>query len=49
VSKVAQEKLAWQYHKSYGLKTVVTRGFNHEGPRRGEVFDQQLCQADRPD
>jgi len=38
VSKVAQEKLAWQYHRSYGLKTVVTRGFNHEGPRRGEVF-----------
>jgi GDP-4-dehydro-6-deoxy-D-mannose reductase len=38
VSKVAQENLAWQYHRSYGLKTVVTRGFNHEGPRRGEVF-----------
>ncbi len=38
VSKVAQEMLAWQYHRSYGLKTVVTRGFNHEGPRRGEVF-----------
>ncbi len=38
VSKVAQEQLAWQYHRSYGLKTVVTRGFNHEGPRRGDVF-----------
>ncbi|MFQ6059292.1 MAG: GDP-mannose 4,6-dehydratase [Anaerolineae bacterium] len=38
VSKVAQEKLAWQYFKSYGLRTVVTRGFNHTGPRRGEVF-----------
>jgi hypothetical protein len=38
VSRVAQEKLAWQYHRSYGLKTVVTRGFNDEGPRRGEVF-----------
>ena len=38
MSKVAQEKLAWQYHRSYGLKTVVSRGFNHEGPRRGEVF-----------
>jgi GDP-4-dehydro-6-deoxy-D-mannose reductase len=49
VSKVAQEKLAWQYHRSYGLRTVVTRGFNHEGPRRGEVFDQQLCQTDRHD
>lgn len=38
VSKVAQELLAWQYFKSYGLKTVVTRGFNHTGPRRGHVF-----------
>jgi GDP-4-dehydro-6-deoxy-D-mannose reductase len=38
VSKVAQEMLAIQYHYSYGLKTVVTRAFNHEGPRRGEVF-----------
>lgn len=38
VSKVAQEMLAWQYHRSFGLKTVVTRGFNHTGPRRGHVF-----------
>jgi len=38
VSKVAQDLLAWQYFKSYGLKTVRTRGFNHTGPRRGEVF-----------
>lgn len=38
VSKVAQDLLARQYHKSYGLKTVVTRAFNHTGPRRGEVF-----------
>lgn len=38
VSKVAQELLGWQYFRSYGLKTVVTRGFNHTGPRRGEIF-----------
>jgi GDP-4-dehydro-6-deoxy-D-mannose reductase len=38
VSKIAQDFLAWQYFKSYGLKTVRTRGFNHTGPRRGEVF-----------
>lgn len=38
VSKVAQEMLAYQYFRSYGLRTIVTRGFNHEGPRRGEVF-----------
>ena len=38
VSKVAQEMLGYQYFMSYGVKTIVTRGFNHEGPRRGEVF-----------
>lgn len=38
VSKVAQDELALQYHYSYGLRTVITRAFNHEGPRRGEQF-----------
>ena len=38
VSKVAADKLACQYHESYGLKTVVTRGFNHSGPRRGRIY-----------
>ena len=38
VSKVAEDMLAYQYFKSYGIKTVVTRGFNHTGPRRGDVF-----------
>lgn len=38
VSKVAADKLGFQYHKSYGMKIVVTRSFNHTGPRRGEVF-----------
>jgi GDP-4-dehydro-6-deoxy-D-mannose reductase len=38
VSKVAQELLAFQYRYSYGLRTVVTRAFNHEGPRRGDNF-----------
>jgi len=38
VSKVAQDLLAYQYWRSYGLHTVRTRGFNHSGPRRGEVF-----------
>ncbi len=38
VSKVAQEMLAYQYYKSYGLKAITTRGFNHTGPRRGQVF-----------
>jgi GDP-4-dehydro-6-deoxy-D-mannose reductase len=38
VSKVAQDLLAYQYFMSYGLKTIRTRGFNHTGPRRGDVF-----------
>ncbi len=38
VSKVAQDYLAYQYHKSYGIFTVRTRAFNHTGPRRGRVF-----------
>ncbi len=38
VSKVAQDKLAWQYFRSYGLHVVITRGFNHTGPRHGDVF-----------
>jgi GDP-4-dehydro-6-deoxy-D-mannose reductase len=38
VSKVAQDYLGYQYFKSYGLKVVRTRGFNHTGPRRGHVF-----------
>ena len=38
VSKVSQDLLAFQYYKSYGLRAVRTRGFNHTGPRRGDVF-----------
>jgi GDP-4-dehydro-6-deoxy-D-mannose reductase len=38
VSKVAQDFMAYQYYKSYGIFTVRTRGFNHTGPRRGDVF-----------
>ncbi len=38
VSKVAQDYLAYQYNRSYGLYTVRTRAFNHTGPRRGQVF-----------
>jgi GDP-4-dehydro-6-deoxy-D-mannose reductase len=38
VSKVAQDLLGYQYFQSYGIKAVRTRGFNHTGPRRGDVF-----------
>lgn len=38
VSKVGQDLLAFQYFMSYKLNVIRTRGFNHTGPRRGEVF-----------
>jgi GDP-4-dehydro-6-deoxy-D-mannose reductase len=38
VSKVSQDYLGYQYFQSYGLKVIRTRGFNHTGPRRGQVF-----------
>jgi GDP-4-dehydro-6-deoxy-D-mannose reductase len=38
VSKVTQDLLGYQYHQSYGTQAVRTRGFNHTGPRRGDVF-----------
>ncbi|NPV53558.1 MAG: GDP-mannose 4,6-dehydratase [Firmicutes bacterium] len=38
VSKIAQDFLGYQYYRSYGLKIIRTRAFNHTGPRRGEVF-----------
>lgn len=38
VSKVCQDLMGYQYFKSYGLRVVRTRAFNHTGPRRGQVF-----------
>src|SRR6266446_5221774 len=38
VSKVAQDVMGYQYFMSYGLPIIRARAFNHEGPRRGEVF-----------
>ncbi|MBI3317871.1 MAG: GDP-mannose 4,6-dehydratase [Candidatus Omnitrophica bacterium] len=38
VSKVGQDLLGFQYFMSYKMHIVRTRGFNHTGPRRGEVF-----------
>ncbi len=38
VSKVYADYLMRNYHVCYGLKTVVSRGFNHEGAGRGKVF-----------
>ncbi len=38
VSKVAQDLLGFEHHRSYGLHIVRVRAFNHEGPRRDRVF-----------
>ena len=38
VSKVGQDMLGYQYWMSWKTDVVRTRGFNHEGPRRGPVF-----------
>ena len=38
VSKVTQDRLAFQYHKSFGLDVVITRAFNQTGPRQADVF-----------
>jgi GDP-4-dehydro-6-deoxy-D-mannose reductase len=51
VSKVTQELLGLQYHDSYGLQVVVTRSFNHVGPRQGDrcsiqTFCQQMAQIE---
>jgi GDPmannose 4,6-dehydratase len=38
VSKVYGDYLMRNYHHSYGLDTVVSRAFNHEGAGRGIMF-----------
>ena len=38
VSKVQGELLMRNYHYCYGMKTIVSRGFNQEGAGRGTMF-----------
>lgn len=38
VTKVAQDFIANVYFESYGLNVIRVRTFNHEGPRRENVF-----------
>jgi len=47
VSKVHGEFLMRNYHYVYGLRTIVSRGFNHEGAGRGMMFvtSQITCQV----
>lgn len=38
VSKVSQDLLGYQYHKSFHLYIVRVRAFNHTGPRQNDTF-----------
>ncbi len=38
VSKVGEDRISFQYFKSYGIKNIISRAFTHTGPRRGNVF-----------
>jgi len=38
VSKVAAEKIGETHYRAYGIPSVITRTFNHTGPRRGVQF-----------
>jgi len=38
VSKLTQESLAYAYHKSWGLKCIITRMFAYINPRRHDLF-----------
>ena len=45
VSKVAAELSGLQYHDNFGLHVIVTRSFNHVGPRQGDRCSiQTFCQ-----
>ena len=51
VSKIAQDMLGYQYHKSYGIKVVRTRAFNIVGPRSAEkiftaAFAKQIAEIE---
>jgi GDP-4-dehydro-6-deoxy-D-mannose reductase len=51
-SKVAQDTLGYQYTKSYGMKIIRTRAFNHSGARRHEgfaeaSFSMQIAQIEK--
>lgn len=38
VTKIAQDLIGYVYHRTYSLNVVRVRAFNHEGPRRDNVF-----------
>lgn len=38
LSKCVEDLAGYMYHQAWGLRTVISRGFAHEGPGRGAVF-----------
>jgi len=52
VSKATSDLLAYQYSKSYGLRIIRTRSFNHTGPGQGlgfaiPDFSHQIAKIER--
>lgn len=52
VSKITQDMLGYQYFKTYGMKMVQLRPFNHFGPGQSDrfvlsSFARQIAQAER--
>ncbi|WP_129628963.1 GDP-mannose 4,6-dehydratase [Candidatus Oscillochloris fontis] len=51
VSKVAMELTGLQYHDNFGMHVLVTRSFNHVGPRQGDrcsiqTFCRQMAEIE---
>lgn len=38
VSKISMEYLGYQYYRSYDMKIICTRAFNHTGPKQDDYF-----------
>jgi GDP-4-dehydro-6-deoxy-D-mannose reductase len=52
VSKITQDMLGYQYHRSHGLHIVRVRPFNHFGPGQSDrfviaTFARQIAEAER--
>jgi len=52
ISKVGHDLMTQYYNKAYGIKTIITRMFSHEGARRGKMFAlssfaYQIVQAEK--